>query len=183
MQLTGINGFDARIMEFIQNNLHCPAADFFFSAITYLGEAGALWLCAAVILLFFKKTRTTGILVLAAMLLTFVTSELPMKNLICRPRPCHTFPDVSLLIARPHSFSFPSGHSASSFAAAVMIFLRHKKQAWPALLLAAAIAFSRVYLFVHYPTDILAGALLGTLFAVLVFSVYTRQYSKKHPNI
>ena len=173
MQLTGIPGFDAAVMEFVQNRLHNPFTDTFFPVITYLGEAGAIWIVTAVILLCFKKTRTTGLLVLLAMLLTFATGELCLKNLICRPRPCHTFPDVPLLIPRPDSFSFPSGHTASGFTAAAMLFLRHKKT-WPALLLAAAVAFSRVFLFVHYPTDILAGALLGIFFALTVYLAHRR---------
>ena len=178
MQLTGVLGFDALVMEWVQNNLHTPTTDAFFALITHLGEAGAVWIASAVVLLCFKKTRTTGFLVLISMLLTFLTGELLLKNLIARPRPCHTFPDVPLLIGRLDSFSCPSGHSASSFTAAVMLFLRHRKKAFTALLLAALIAFSRVFLFVHYPTDILAGALLGTLFAFFVFFLYNK---RRHP--
>lgn len=177
MQLSGIPGFDAAVMTYIQENLHNALTDFLFPIITCLGEAGAVWLLTAAVLLCFKKTRTTGILVLVTMALTFLTGELGLKNLICRPRPCHTFPEVPLLVPCPDSFSFPSGHSASSFTAAVMLFLRHKKQAWPALILAALIAFSRVFLFVHYPTDVLAGALLGTLFALAVYSVFRRRFA------
>ena len=180
MQLTGINGFDAAVMTWIQENLHNAATDFFFPIITYLGEAGALWLILAAVLLCFKKTRTTGILVLITMALTFLTGELGLKNLICRPRPCHLFPEVPLLVHRPDSFSCPSGHTASSVTAAVMLFLRHKKQAWPALILAALIAFSRVFLFVHWPTDILAGAVLGVLFALIVYSMYSRRIFRKY---
>lgn len=176
MELTGINPFDAAVMEFIQNHLHNAFTDTVLPVITWLGEAGAVWIILSLILLCFKKTRVTGVLTLTALLLTFLTGELGLKNIICRPRPCHTFPEVPLLIARPDSFSCPSGHSASSFTAAVMLFLRHKKQAWLALTLAALIAFSRVFLFVHYPTDILAGALLGTLFAFAIYWVYRKRF-------
>lgn len=178
MELTGINPFDAAVMEFIQNHLHNAITDTVLPVITWLGEAGAVWIALSLVLLCFKKTRTTGFLVLAAMLLTFLTGELGLKNIICRPRPCHTFPEVPLLITRPNSFSCPSGHSASSFAAAVMLFLRHKKQAWPTLLLAVFIAFSRVFLFVHYPTDVLAGALLGTLFTAAIYWVYEKRFPR-----
>lgn len=179
MHLTGIPGFDAVVMEFVQDHLHNPFTDTVFPVITYLGEGGIIWILLALILLCFKKTRTTGILVLITMLLTFLTGELILKNLICRPRPCHTFPEVPLLILRPDSYSFPSGHSASGFAAATMLFLWHKKQAWIAFIPAAVIAFSRIFLFVHYPTDVLAGSLLGILFALAVNTVFLRLIQPK----
>lgn len=176
MELTGINFFDASVLEWIQNTMHNAFTDAVLPLITHLGDAGVLWISAAVILLCFKKTRRTGWLVLLSMLFTYLTGEILLKNLIARPRPCHLFPEVPLLISRPDSFSFPSGHTASSFTAAVMLTLRHKK-AWPTLLLAALIAFSRVFLFVHYPTDILAGALLGTMFAAVIYFGYKRKFS------
>lgn len=167
MELTGINPFDAAVMAWIQENLHSAFTDAVLPLVTHLGDAGAVWIIFGITLLFFKRTRRTGILLLVSMLLTYLTGEVLLKNLVMRPRPCHLFPEVPLLIARPDSFSFPSGHTASSFAAAVSLTFRHKK-AWPALLLAALIAFSRVFLFVHFPTDIIAGAALGTLFAAAV---------------
>ena len=180
MELTGINPFDAAVMAWIQENLHNAVTDTVLPLITHLGDAGLFWIASAVVLLFFKKTRKTGALALITMLLTYVTGELVLKNLIARPRPCHLFPEVPLLIPPPDSFSFPSGHSASSFTAAVMLTLRHKK-AWPALILAALIAFSRVFLFVHFPTDIIAGAALGTAFAVLVNCVGGKLCKRKVP--
>ena len=176
MELTGINPFDAAVMAWIQENLHNAVTDAVLPLITHLGDAGLFWIASAVVLLFFKKTRKTGALVLITMLFTYLTGELVLKNLIARP--CHLFPEVPLLIPRTDSFSFPSGHSASRFTAAVMLTLRHKK-AWPALILAALIAFSRVFLFVHYPTDIIAGAALGTAFAVLVYCAGNRFCQKK----
>ncbi|MGN0479721.1 MAG: phosphatase PAP2 family protein [Hominenteromicrobium sp.] len=182
MHLEGIPAFDAAVMEFIQTHFHTPAADAVFPVLTALGEAGLIWIILAVTLLFFRKTRATGMLVLVTMLLTFISGELVLKNIVCRPRPCAAFPDIPLLIARPNSYSFPSGHSASSFAAAVMLTLRHRKWGWIALVPAALIAFSRVFLFVHYPTDVLAGALLGTLFAFAVYAVYRRKSGKALTN-
>lgn len=175
MTLQGIPAFDAAVMEFVQNHMHNAVTDAVFPVLTYLGEAGAVWIVLALVLLFFRRTRTTGVLVLAAMLLTFLTGELLLKNIVCRPRPCNAFPDVAMLIPRPDSFSFPSGHSGSSFTAATMLFLRHRKPGIAALVLAALIAFSRVFLFVHYPTDILAGALLGVLFALAVYYFFQKK--------
>ncbi len=176
MELSGINVFDAPVLAWIQNTMHNAFTDTVLPFITHLGDAGVLWITAAIVLLCFKKTRTTGWLVLITMLFTYLTGEVLLKNLIARPRPCHLFPEVPLLIPCPDSFSFPSGHSASSFTAAVMLVLRHKK-AWPALILAALIAFSRVFLFVHYPTDILAGAALGTAFALLIYSIFRKKFN------
>lgn len=178
MHFEGIPAFDAAVMEFIQTHFHNPVTDAVFPVLTALGEAGLIWIAASLVLLCFKKTRMTGTLVLVTMLMTFVSGELILKNIICRPRPCAAFPDFPMLIARPDSYSFPSGHSASSFAAAVMLTLRQKKWGWVALVLAALIAFSRVFLFVHYPTDVLAGALLGTLFAFAVYAVHKKKLEK-----
>ncbi len=179
MHLEGIPAFDAAVMEFVQTHLHGSVADAVFPVLTYLGEAGAVWILTALILLFFCRTRTTGVLMLAAMLFTFVSGELILKNIVCRPRPCHAFPDIPLLIARPDSYSFPSGHSGSSFAAATILFLRHRKWGVAVLVLAALIAFSRVFLFVHYPTDVLAGTLLGVLFALTVYFLYKKKFAGK----
>lgn len=179
MNLTGILPFDAAVMEFVQNHMHNAVTDTIMPIITYLGEIGAVWILLSLLLLCFKKSRTTGVLILVSMAVTFISGELILKNIVCRPRPCHTFPDIPMLVSLPSSFSFPSGHSASSFAAAVILFLRHKKYAWPALFLAALIAFSRIFLFVHYPTDILAGALLGTLSACLTYWIFTKKIQSK----
>lgn len=178
MHFEGIPAFDAAIMEFVQTHFHNPFTDAVFPVLTHLGEAGLLWIALALFLTVFKRTRRTGLLVLTAILLTFLTGELCLKNIICRPRPCAAFPDFPLLISAPRSFSFPSGHSGSSFAAAVTLTLRHKKWGWLALIPAALIAFSRVFLFVHYPTDILAGALLGTAFAFAVCFVHKKKFEK-----
>lgn len=156
------------ILLWIQENLRCAFTDWLFPAITFLGDKGLIWIAAAVALLFFKQYRKWGVLLLAALLITTLVGEVALKNLIGRPRPCTLFPDMELLISRPDSYSFPSGHSASSFAAAVVLLKCRKAFGIPAILLAALIAFSRLFLFVHYPTDVLAGAALGAILGLLV---------------
>ena len=115
------------------------------------------------------------------------TPELTLKNIICRLRPCNVFTDFPMLIARPTSYSFPSGHTSSSFAAALILTLRHKKVGWLAYIPAVLIAFSRIFLFVHYPTDVLAGILLGTLAALLTYfaakAIQKRQAEKRTAQI
>ena len=166
--------FDFNVIKFIQDNFHNPVSDAIFPFITHLGEAGAIWIAAAIIMVCFKKSRKCGILALCAMTVTFLFGEVFLKNVVCRVRPCNQFPEVAMLITRPRSFSFPSGHSASSFAAATIIFWFNKKFGLLAIATAALIAFSRVFLFVHYPTDILAGALLGILISMLTIVVYKK---------
>ena len=141
--------------------------DSFFVFITSLGNSGFIWIVLGILLVIFKKTRKTGLVILFAMSLGFLLGNMALKNLIQRSRPCWEDPSISLLISNPHDFSFPSGHTLHSFAAAFSIFLSHKKAGIISLLLASLIAFSRLYLFVHYPTDILGGLVLGLLLALI----------------
>lgn len=166
--MDGINFFDAGLMTFVQQHLRSGIGDSIFTVITYLGEAGAFWLALGVLLLFPKKTRKCGFCMLCAIAVGFLIGELTLKNIVCRPRPYVSFPEFTKLLVYPSGYSFPSGHSCSSFAGAVVLFGFSKKWGVPALVLAALIAFSRVYVFVHWPSDILCGALLGTLCALAV---------------
>lgn len=133
-----------------------------------LGDGGIFWIVLALILIILPRTRKCGVSILLAMALTHLIGNMFLKNLIARPRPCHVDTSVKMLIPCPTSFSFPSGHTANGFAAAVSIFLNYRKPGIGALVLAATIAFSRMYLFAHYPTDILGGLVLGTLDACLI---------------
>ena len=109
---------------------------------------------------------------LLTMLVCLIFGNGVIKNLVARPRPFQAFDgEIVLLIPPPGEYSFPSGHTLHSFAAAVTIFLHNKKAGAAALLLAALIAFSRLYFFVHFPTDVLAGMVLGTLAALLVYAL------------
>lgn len=137
----------------------------FFSAI---GEHGICWIVVSVILAVIPRTRKCGFAMMIAMLLTDLLGNEFLKNAIARPRPCHVDKSVTLLVPCPTSYSFPSGHTANGFTAAVTIMAYYRKPGMVALLVAAIIAFSRMYLFVHYPTDILGGIILGTLDALFV---------------
>lgn len=159
--------FDQTVMTFIQTHCHTAVTDAVFPLITYLGEGGAVWILLALgLILFGRKSgwRSVGWTMAFALLAGLLVGELALKNIVCRPRPFQLISsEVRLLIPPPSGYSFPSGHSCSSFGAAVVIFRRDKRFGAGALVLAALIAFSRVFLFVHYPTDVLAGALLGVL--------------------
>ena len=130
----------------------------FFSS---LGNHGFLWIFTALIMLPFKNWRKAGVAMLGSLLIGFLVGNLAMKPIIARIRPFESFGDFRLLIAAPTDFSFPSGHTLSSFAASVALFFYKRKIGIAAIAIACVIAFSRLYLFVHYPTDILAGMAIG----------------------
>ena len=138
------------------NQVHNPILDKIMIALTNLGDAGILWIVIAIILLFMKKTRKCGILMLISMAIGLIIGNGILKNLIQRSRPCWIDTNIPLLIPNPTDYSFPSGHTLASFEAAIMILLHNKKWGIPAIIIATLIAFSRMYLFVHFPTDILA---------------------------
>lgn len=136
--------------------------------VSALGNAGMIWIAMALVMLCFRKTRRCGVLMLAAMAFSFLLGNVILKNLIARPRPFHSDTSISLLIPFPGEYSFPSGHTLNGFTAATVIFVHFRKAGIAALLFAGLIAFSRLYLFVHYPTDIMAGVVLGVLDALLI---------------
>lgn len=142
--------------------------DSFFLGLTKIaGSYGQLWVIVAVLLLIFKKTRKAGVSVLIAYLAVFLIGQLALKHLISRPRPCQIDQAFALLVARPSSSSFPSTHSAWALGAATAIFMQHRKIGVAAYVVAALIAFSRLYLFLHFPTDVLFGTALGIALGVL----------------
>lgn len=177
--MNGINWFDSTTMAWVQHHLRSGIGDGVFTAITYLGESGAIWIFLAGWLCYKKRTRRCGICMLSAIAAGFLVGELTLKNIICRPRPYVSFPEYTKLLVFPSGYSFPSGHSSSSFAGAVVLFGFSKKWGAPALVLAALIAFSRVYLFVHWPIDILCGSLLGILCALTVLWANRKLESKQ----
>lgn len=165
-------------LDFIQSNLRCGLLDFSFTAITTLGNGGAVWIVLTIALLAFPKTRRTGAAMAAALAIDALCYNVILKPLIARVRPCDVNTAVQLLIPSPTDFSFPSGHTGASFAAASSLFFAGNRLWIPSSVLAALIAFSRLYLYVHYPTDVLAGVLIGimagSLGNVLVSSCGTR---------
>ena len=148
----------------LNERIACPFLDTAMPVITKLGDNGLLWIAVAVVLLYFPKTRRTGCQMAIAMALCFVFGNGLLKLLIARPRPFDR--DLSLaarlLIPQPAEYSFPSGHTMNGFSAAMTLMLRREPGRYTALTMASLIAFSRMYLMVHYPSDVIAGALLGT---------------------
>lgn len=153
--------FDFAILDWIQLHLRHGLLDFLAPRITALGDHGFLWIILAAALLLHPKTRRMGKAVALSLLLEFVACDLLIKPLVARPRPCDLNPAVAMLISRPHGHSFPSGHTGASFASAFALWRGKSPLGLPALVLAALIAFTRLYLYVHFPTDVLGGLLLG----------------------
>ena len=156
------------------NNLHNPILDKIMIAITSFGNAGLIWIGLSIFLICIKKTRKCGALMLISMLLGLIIGNGILKNIIARQRPCWIDPNLPLLIPNPHDYSFPSGHTLASFEATVMIFLHNKKWGIISLIPAILIAFSRLYLFVHFPTDIIGGIALGTTISLAVYYGYEK---------
>lgn len=159
--------------------IHNPTLDTIMVFITNLGNSGAIWIMIGVLLLFVPKYRKGGVIVLAALLLQLLLGNMILKNLFERPRPCWINDSVSLLIKVPRDYSFPSGHTMSAFAASAALYFTNKKLGIAGFVLAAAIAFSRLYLYVHYPTDILGGMILGVLVAFAARYIVEKSYPKQ----
>lgn len=155
-------GIEIGILDWIQS-IRSPGLDMAMTFITRLGDAGAVWIVLAVILLLIPKTRKSGAILAAALCVNAVLCNGILKNLFGRIRPCDVNTSIRLLITRPADFSFPSGHTAASFAAVAALMMAGEGKLWkPALAIAILIAFSRMYLYVHYPTDILGGVIVGS---------------------
>lgn len=149
------------ILNWIQNHLRTAAGDIAFPVITSFADEGIGWFLVAGILLVRPKSRKVAASVLGAIVIEVFLCNIVLKPLIARPRPFEANPIIMLLIDAPSDYSFPSGHTAVSFATATVLLLRKQKGRIPALILAFLIAFSRLYLYVHYPSDVLVGAIIG----------------------
>lgn len=152
--------------------LHCRFLDVIMLFFTYLGEVGIFWIATAIVFLCFKKTRKCGIYLAVALILDAVLVNLLLKNIVKRPRPfeySEKLKDYILFLKYklPNDYSFPSGHSAVSFCAFAVIWYFLGKKSLPFAFTAVIIAFSRLYIGVHYPSDVILGAIIGFLIGVL----------------
>ena len=171
--------FETNILEAVRRLISCEALDGIMKFLSAINNHGEVWLAAALIMLLMPKYRRTGVGVLAALLLEVLLCTLFLKPLVGRIRPFTANPSAQLIIPPPEDFSFPSGHTASSFAAATAIFLQNRRLGTAAFILAAVIGFSRIYLYVHYPTDVWFGAVFGVLAAMLSNIAIGKIASKK----
>ena len=152
---------ELQILDALQT-IHNPVLDTLMYAITRLGDAGIIWILLCIVLLVLPKTRKSGVILMAALLVDLVICNGILKPLVHRIRPFDVRTGIELLVKRPTDFSFPSGHTAASFASVMALYLAGEKKIWISSLgLAVLIAFSRLYLYVHYPTDVLGGVVAG----------------------
>lgn len=149
------------VLDWIQS-IRTPIGDMIVPLITRLGDAGKVWILMSVIFLLHPKSRRNGVILAVALCVDLVLCEGILKNVFERTRPFYVNTSVQLLIPRPGGYSFPSGHTAASFTAvAALYFAGERKRLWSVLVLALLIAFTRLYLYVHYPTDIVGGVIAG----------------------
>lgn len=155
--------FDMVILDLIQSNIRTGFMDAIMPFITQLGDAGLIWIILSIGLIIPKKTRKIGFVMIIALILNGIICNIILKPMLARIRPFDVNTAIKLLINKPRDFSFPSGHTSASFTAASVLFFRKSKLFVPSLVLAFLISFSRLYLYVHYPSDVLAGLVLGVL--------------------
>lgn len=163
--------FDLPILDWIQANLKSDLLDTVMPIITLFGDGGVFWIAIAVLLLCIPKTRKIGLGMGFALLMGLVVCNITLKPLVGRIRPYDLQEQlgvtIPLLTDRMHDYSFPSGHTIASFEASVVLLKNNKWMGIPAVILAVLIAFSRLYLYVHYPTDVIFSFFAGILFAFL----------------
>lgn len=165
---------DGQILLFLQEHVRCGVLDVIMKLFTHLGDAGVVWLALGAVMLTTRKYRRGGLCLLLSVGLCYCLNDLIIKILVARPRPFLTVPGLVAIVAEPGSYSFPSGHACSSFASAYALTWRYGRRGAWFYVPAALIALSRPYVGVHYLSDILIGAGVGTLGAAGVCCLFEK---------
>lgn len=163
MKVEQLMNFDMVILDLIQGNIKSGLMDSVMPLISHLGDSGLVWIILSIGLVIPKKTRKLGFVMIIALILNGIICNIILKPMLARIRPFDVNTSIKLLINKPRDFSFPSGHTSASFTAASVLFFRRSKLFVPSLILATLIGFSRLYLYVHYPSDVVGGIILGTV--------------------
>lgn len=177
-----MSDFDFFILDFIREHCTSGVGDAVIPIITSLGNAGIIWIMFTVIMLCIKKYRKIGIIMAISLILDLLLCNIVLKPLIARPRPFTMRPWIELIIQPPGDFSFPSGHTAASFAIASALLFAKNRLWMPTMILAVVIAYTRLYLYVHYPTDILGGIAVGFISGFLANLIYNKIINIKKTN-
>lgn len=183
MALEAVFQFDSSILLWIQNNLRTGFLDPIMKAITMLGDKGMIWILITLALLIVRRTRRLGVICAASMVIGLLVTNLIIKNWAARIRPYELIPGLQCIVPLAKDYSFPSGHATNSLACAWVLFRKTpKKYGVPALILAILISLSRLYVGIHYPTDVLGGVVIGICSAVLAMWLVPR-LETKFPNL
>lgn len=166
-----LNAVELPLLKSMHDALECDFLDAVMPVISNLCKWGVLWIAIAAILLCFRKTRRVGVTVALALIIGFAVGNGILKPLFSRIRPYNIDTALNIIIPKEKDFSFPSGHALASVESAFSIFIHDKKWGTAALVVALLIAFSRVYLMMHFFTDVIAGVLLGILFAIAAYYI------------
>lgn len=174
---------EGQILLFIQEFIRNPVCDPLFKGITHLGDGGIFWILLTILLLCFRRTRRAGVYSLCALLGAFLVNNIILKNWVNRIRPYEVVEGLRCIVGYAHDASFPSGHTCIGFASAVAVCRQiPKKFAAFLLVLAGLIAFSRLYVGIHYPTDVLGGLVMGVGIGILV-NVMGDRYRKSRSGL
>ncbi len=169
-----IREIDFMVLEYIREHLRNGFLDNIMPVVTAFGNMGMFWVVVALIISAKRKYRKCSITMMIGMIMGVILGNFVVKNIVRRDRPCWINEIGDMLIANPQDFSFPSGHTMSSFIAATILFYYDKRLGVPSFGVALLIAFSRMYLYVHFPTDIIGGAMLGVGIAIMTVSLTNR---------
>jgi len=170
--LNSVKKIDVNTVEFIDKYLRCTFLDRVMPIITGIGNGGFVWIFISLYLIYIGNNGIEGYMVIASLLLATILGEGVIKHLIRRSRPFVRIKGKTLLISKPITYSFPSGHSSSSFAVAGIFILMNSSISGYIIVLASLIAFSRLYLNVHYPTDVLTGIILGLVCSIIIYNIF-----------
>ena len=191
--MEAILNFDLSVFSFIEQHIWADWLNPIMVFFTHWGDSGIFWILLSLIFLITKKYRKVGFAMIGALLVMEVGNNIILKSIFARPRPfnldpaqyawwheIYKFPE---LVSRPTSFSFPSGHTSSAFAAAVALLWYDRKFGIPLTAFAAVMGFTRIYVEVHYCTDVLFGALFGVVYAVIAVLIVNKIYPIVMPKI
>ena len=171
--MTALSMFELNILDFFQT-LQNPVCDAIASLLSVIAANGEVFILLTLLMLLYKPTRRAGLVCTTALILDFLILNVTIKPLVARIRPYDLNPAVQLIVRAPHDFSFPSGHTGVSFAFAFALKYLGKKPHRAAVIFAVVMGLSRLYLYVHYPTDVLAGALVGAICGLMSVFVWKK---------
>ena len=180
--MNALSAAELGILDWVVSHLRTDWLDALLPWITRLGDSGFIWIAVSILLLLLgRKEQPYGIQIALALLLSLLLCNLILKNAVDRIRPFLLNPMTELIIPAPTDPSFPSGHTSAAFASATVLLLNRHRGRFAALILAVLMAFSRIYLYVHFPTDVLGGILLGILCGFLSVALWNRLLEPRIP--